>query len=187
MHRLAEVLMRGFRMRNWSNFAWLVFIVSALFSSKIISFLILKLLTGKLNLSHGRGLSKITVCVRKMADQKCGIITCLFSTAKESKFSQTWNENLQNIADCYLSVWIHLNCFCAKKMHLLVPNLCTPKFLEMSTSYFLITCTSGYVQVSFLVLKATQLRKDQGHFTWCSPPLDSNNCFASGHNYTYSY
>lgn len=62
MHRLAEVLMRGFRMRNWSNFAWLVFIASALFSSKIISFLILKLLTGKPNPSHGRGLSKITVC-----------------------------------------------------------------------------------------------------------------------------
>lgn len=46
-----------------------------------------------------------------------------------------------------------------------MPNLYTPKFLEMSASCFLNTCTFGYVQVSFLVLNATQLMKDQGHFT----------------------
>lgn len=31
----------------------------------------------------------------------------------------------------------------------------------------------------FLVFKDTQLMKDQGHLTWCSP-LKSSNCFASG-------
>lgn len=39
-----------------------VFIASALFSSKMVSFLTLKLLTGKPAPSHGRGLSRITVC-----------------------------------------------------------------------------------------------------------------------------
>lgn len=154
------------------------------------SFLTLKLLTGKPDLSHGRGLSKITVCVRKVAGQQCGVITCLSSIAKESKCQnskETWNENLQNIADCYLNALIHLNYFSANKAHVLVPNLYSPKFLEMSTSYFLNTCAFGYVQVSFLVLNATQLMKDQGHFTWCSPSLESNNCFASWRNCTCRY
>jgi len=64
-----------------------VFIANALFASKMVSFLALKLLTGKPALSHGRVFSRVTVCVQKTAGEQCGGITCLSSIAKESKCS----------------------------------------------------------------------------------------------------
>lgn len=48
-------------------------------------------------------------------------------------------------------------------MQFLVPNLYTPK-IPGDVVLLLFECF-GYVQVSFLVFKATQLMKDQGHFT----------------------
>lgn len=57
---------------------------------------------------------------------------------------------------------------------------CPVRTLQNSWRWLLFLECFGYVQVSFLVFKATQLMKDQGHFTWFSPSLKSSYCFASG-------
>lgn len=61
-HKLAKVLLTGFKTRNWSKVAWLEFSLLVLCSIlKLHLFLTLKLLIGKPSHSQGRGLSKISV------------------------------------------------------------------------------------------------------------------------------